>query len=104
MEERLSDRLIDKRFRNGIMEAVSLLARGDDGVRCGGFVEYFETFYYYIPHRDHGGMYPNSSISPRERDSLLELSNILDDAFDETPGNGALRTLSSPDGRNGYSP
>ena len=87
MEEQLSDRLVDQRIRNRIMEAVETLADGDEGVRRESPGEYFESFYDWIPHRDNGGMHPNSAISPDEEALLLEISGILDDACDATPCN-----------------
>jgi hypothetical protein len=86
MEERPSDRLVDQRIRNRIMEAVETLADGDDGVRCVWPGEYFESFYDWIPHRSDGGMRPNSAITADERAALLEVSTILDDACDATIG------------------
>ena len=87
MEEQPSDRLLDQRTRNRIMDAVETLADGDEGVRREGPGEYFESFYDWIPHRGHGGMRPNSAISPDEEALLREVSSILDDACDATPGN-----------------
>ena len=87
MEEQPSERLIDQRIRNRIMEAVETLADGDDGVRRDWPAEYFESFYDWIPHRSDGGMRPNSAITADEGALLLEVSAILDDACDATPGN-----------------
>ncbi len=87
MEAPPSDRLLDQRIRNRIMEAVETLADGDEGVRREWPAEYFESFYDWIPHRGDGGMRPNSAISPDEVALLLEVSGILDDASDATPGN-----------------
>jgi hypothetical protein len=51
--------------------------------------EYFESFYDWIPHRDDGEMRSNSAITSEERNLLLEVSSILDDACDATtPGEG----------------
>lgn len=87
MEEQPTDRLIDQRIRNRIMEAVETLADGDEGVRREWPTEYFESFYDWVPHRGDGGMRSNSAISPDEKALLLEVSGILDDACDATPGN-----------------
>jgi hypothetical protein len=85
MEREPSDRLIDQRVRNRIMEAVAILADGDDGVRQVSAKEYFLIFYDYIPHRDEGAMYPNSAITAEEFALLREVSRMLDDACDDTP-------------------
>lgn len=87
MDEKPTDRVIDQRLRNRIMEALSTLADGDDGVRREWPDEYFEMFYDQIPHRQDGNMRPNSAITPQERQHLLEVSAILDDACDATPQN-----------------
>ena len=85
MDENPSERLIDQRVRNRIMEAVHTIADGEEGVRREWPGEYFESFYTWIPHHNDGDMQPNSAISPEERTGLLELSAILDEACDATP-------------------
>lgn len=87
MEERPSDRLVDQRIRNRIMEAVETLADGDDGVRREWPDEYFESFYDWIPHRDDGEMPPISTVSADERALLTKVSRLFDDARDATPKN-----------------
>ena len=82
-----SDRIFDQRMRNRIMEAVHTLAEGDDGVRRVWPTEYFESFYDWLPHRSDGGMRPNSAITTQERESLMEISRMLDEACDATPQN-----------------
>jgi hypothetical protein len=85
MEGKPSHRIIDQRIRNRIMDVLLTMAEGDELVRQLGPTEYFESFYDWIPHRDHGGIRPNSAITADERALLLELSSILDDACDATP-------------------
>jgi hypothetical protein len=85
MEEKPSDRVIDQRTRNRIMEALHTLADGDTGVRNGWPDEYFESFYTWIPHHDDGIMRPNSAITVEERAALTEVSAMLDAACDATP-------------------
>lgn len=85
MEEKPSERLIDQRIRNRIIEAVHTLADGEEGVRREWPVEYFENFYAWVPHHDDGDMEPNSAITLEERMELMELSAILDKACDATP-------------------
>lgn len=79
-----SDRLIHQRCRNRIMEALHTLADGDAGVREAGS-NFFEDFYDWIPHRDHGEMAHNSAVTPEERALLHRVSAILDDACDAKP-------------------
>ncbi len=85
MAGEVSDRLIDQRLRNRILEAIEILADGDDGVRNVGFQDYFEGFYGFIPHRDDGNLPVNSAFSAEERALVRKLSAILDDACDATP-------------------
>jgi hypothetical protein len=87
MEEQPSDRLVDQRIRNRIMEAVETLADGDDGVRREWPDEYFERFYDWIPHRDDGEMPSISTVSADERTLLMNVRRLLDDACDATPKN-----------------
>ena len=85
MEDRPSDRIIDQRIRNRIMESVQTLADGNDGVHRVWPTEYFEEYYDWVPHRREGGLAPNSAISDDERALLQDVSRILDDACDATP-------------------
>jgi hypothetical protein len=87
MENKSSNRIINQRIGNRIMDVLLTLAKGDEGARQVWPAEYFESFYDWIPHRDHGGIRPNSAITADERALLLEVSSILDDACDVTPGN-----------------
>lgn len=85
MKENPSSLVIEQRLRNRIMEVIEILADGDGGVRRVGAHEYFNLFYDFIPHRDDGEMYPSSAISLDERELILEVRGILDDACDATP-------------------
>ena len=86
-------RLADERIRDRIMEAVSILAEGDHGVRRVWPTEYFERFYDFIPHRGDGGKGVNNAISGEERALLLELSGIVDEACDATPNDMTAEEL-----------
>lgn len=85
MADQPSERIIDQRIRNRIMEAIHTLAEGNDGVQKVWPDEYFESLYTWIPHRDDGAMPPNSVIPADEREQLQAVSFILDDACDATP-------------------
>jgi hypothetical protein len=85
MEDNPSERLVEQRIRNRIMEAVLTLAEGVDGVRQVWPKDYFETFYDWIPHQADGAMPSNSAINDEERALLAEVSAILDSACDATP-------------------
>ena len=86
MDDAISPRLLDQRLRNRIMETVDGLTDGDAGVHEIGFTEYFESFFDFIPHRDDGGPHPNSAMTAEERELLLRLSQLVDEACDATPG------------------
>lgn len=81
-----SARLIDQRVRNRIMECLLSFADGDEDLKQWGASEYFESFYDWVPHRDDGGMRPNSALTAEERDLVAKVSALLDDACDATPG------------------
>ena len=85
MSSRPSDRLIDQRIRNRIMEALELLASGNAGVASVGTAEYFESFYDHIPHSEDGDMRPNAVITDEEKAALLEVRRVMDAACDATP-------------------
>lgn len=82
-EEPPSDRVIDQRIRNRIMEALATLADGNEGVRAVDPSEYFESFYDWVPHR--GMQRPNGAVSAEEQSGLSDVSKILDLACDSTP-------------------
>lgn len=82
-EEQPSDRIIDQRIRNRILEAVATLAAGSEGVLAVWPTEYFESFYDWIPYG--GKQHPNSTISADEQSGLSHVSKMLDLACDSTP-------------------
>ena len=87
MDEQVSRRLVEQRLRNRIMEVIETLAEGDEGVRSVGFTNYFEHFYDWVPHRDDAWTWePLSTMMPAESEALANVSSVLDDACDSTPG------------------
>lgn len=85
MADQISERVVEQRLRNRIIEAVEILAEGEAGVRSVGFTEYFELFYDNVPHRDDGPIPQLSTLSALERMLLDELRTIVDNACDTTP-------------------
>jgi hypothetical protein len=85
MEDNPSERLIDQRVRNRIMEAVHTLASGDEGVLREWPGGYVENFYTWVPHHEDGDPQSNSAITAKELEGLLEVRAILDEACDATP-------------------
>lgn len=85
VDEEPSQRLLDQRFRNRLIEAVETLAAGDEGVLRVWPSEYFESFYDWIPHRHDRRPRSNGAINAEEQAALGEVSRMLDDACDATP-------------------
>lgn len=79
-----SDRLLDQRLRNRIIESLHTLSEGDEGVPREWPTEYFMGFYDWVPHHKDGQMPPNSAITAQEMASLIEVSALLDAACDAT--------------------
>jgi hypothetical protein len=84
MIEKPSDRLVEQRIRNRIMEAVFTLAQGDEGVRRVWPSEYFESFFDFVP-RGSTEWSSNTALNEREKAKLLELAGLIDQACDATP-------------------
>ena len=69
-----SERLIDQRLRNRAIEALEVLAGGDDGVRAVGTVDYVENYFDIVSDR-------NSTwrdLSTYTPDEVAELQNVQD--------------------------
>lgn len=86
MTSNVSERLVDQRLRNRIMEVLEILEMGDAGVKVFGAAEYFNYFYDFIPHRDDGQHHDNVAINPNEQSALVIVSRLMDDACDATSG------------------
>jgi len=84
MSDKVSARVVDQRVRNRIIEAIDVLAMGDEGVRLFGASAYFEQFYDFVPHSDDGEMPVMDSMTPEEVAAVKEVSCILDAACDAT--------------------
>lgn len=85
MQDRPSERIVDQRLRNRIIEAVLNLAYGKTGVLDVGFAEYFNTFYDWMPAYDEGEVYPNSAMTHDECAALERVRRVVDAACDATP-------------------
>lgn len=83
MDHTPTERLVDQRLRNRIMEALLSLEEMD---LTWGFSEYFEGFYDFVPHDADGSMHENSAVTRAERAAILEVSRLMDLACDSTPG------------------
>jgi hypothetical protein len=85
MTEEPSDRVIDQRARNRIIEAVLTLAQGDEGVRREWPTEYFESFFDWVPYRS-AKWTSNTALDQLEVAKLVELAGLVDRASDATAG------------------
>lgn len=79
--DQVSDRLLDQRLRNRIMEEVLTLAEGPDGVREAGLPDYFNNFFDWVP--EDGSLWPNSTLTEEEREQLQAVRDILLKALGE---------------------
>lgn len=82
-DQRVSDRLIDQRLRNRIMESLSWLARGEPGVMHMGAHEWFEQFFCWHDHRD--GPFENDAMTEEEISAYLVVYALMSAACDGTP-------------------
>ena len=85
MAEKPTDRLIDQRVRNRIIDAVAVLAKGDDGVRKVGKAEYVESFFDMIDDDVSPSWRDMSTLTPAEVSCLASVLGLLLDACAATP-------------------
>lgn len=93
MNDGISPRVIDQRLRNSIMESLFTLAKGDAGVRDLDAIEYFESFFDFVPHQDEREIYPNSAMNMDERLAVTEVGKIMSAACDATPSDVSMEEL-----------
>jgi hypothetical protein len=89
MPETPTERLIDQRVRNRAIDALEVLARGDEGVRTAGPVEYVEMFFDIVDNRSPSWR-EVSAYTEAEISELQAVHDILVEACDATApaGNG----------------
>ncbi|UDF04593.1 hypothetical protein [Asticcacaulis sp. AND118] len=75
----ISERLLDQRLRNRIMEAIHSLT---EGLGSWGANEYFNAFYDFM---DGDRPWPNKAMSENEHEALLELCLLMNAACEDTP-------------------
>ncbi|MBW6426131.1 hypothetical protein KX729_32760 [Rhizobium sp. XQZ8] len=83
MDEDVSHRLIEQRLRNRMIEAIGVLARGNEGLIEFKYNEFFLKFYDLW---DEGRLivWPNSAFTEEEEDAINALGRMLDDIMEET--------------------
>lgn len=85
MESRPSERVILQRLRNRTIEALDVLAQGDDGVRVSGNADYINGFFDWIDDRAPWGWREWSTLTPDEVSGLGKVHQMLADACEQTP-------------------
>lgn len=83
-EENPSERVVDQRLRNRMMDALAPLVDGNAGVLRAGVVDYFEDFFALIE-EDRPAWREVSSLTHDEASALEAVSRELSIACDETP-------------------
>ncbi|WP_205928063.1 hypothetical protein [Rhizobium leguminosarum] len=83
MGEEVSDRIIEQRWRNRIIEAIAVLSRGNEGLIEVNYNEFFGGFYDYW-HDGHLLVRPNSTITEEEERTIDALGRMLEAIRDET--------------------
>jgi hypothetical protein len=74
MADELSQRVLEQRYRNRIMEQMWSLARGEEAIREDP-IEYVESFYDWFPSQAEGSFYPKA---PDQWKGLATLSPAED--------------------------
>jgi hypothetical protein len=83
-EEEPSERVVDQRLRNRMMDALAPLVDGNAGVHRAGVADYFEDFFALIE-EDRPTWREVSSLTHNEVSALEAVSRELSIASDETP-------------------
>lgn len=73
--EKASERLVDQRVRNRIMEELLDLSQGERCLDDSGAVEWFESFFDHFPYA--GSTAPNFLLSTFTEDELAALSPVV---------------------------
>jgi len=84
--ERPSERLVEQRLRNRVMESLEALSQGDDGVRAVGVGEYVEEFFDQISDDARWDWRTWSTFTPDEVTALDAVLRLVVAACDATPG------------------
>ena len=85
MDDRPSERIIDQRVRIRAIEAVEVLAEGDDGVRKVGNVDHVSHFFDVIDDEGSPAWRDLSTYDPAEVTELEKVQSLLLDACAATP-------------------
>ena len=80
-----SERVVLQRIRNRAMEAVEILADGDEGVRAVGPSEYFNVFFDWIDDRSPWAWRSWACFTPAEVQALDAVLKVVEVASESTP-------------------
>ena len=81
--ENVSERLLDQRLRNRIMEEILGLAEWERSLQDWGFTEYFESFFDFFPYE--GTPLPNEAMTEQEQAAVAEVHRLMIEAMNATP-------------------
>ena len=83
MDEEVSDRLLEQRLRNRMIETIEVLAKGDQGLIEVNFTEFFEGLFDHS--RDGHSVYkPNSAVAEEKEQVIDPLGRMLEKVSHET--------------------
>jgi hypothetical protein len=82
-DETPTDRVIEQRVRNRIMEELLYLVDGDQAVRDMGYGEYLEAFFTWFP--TEGPPRENSALNAHEVAALLGVLVLMQKMYSEVP-------------------
>jgi hypothetical protein len=85
VDDRPSERIIEQRLRNRAMEALELLAKGDDGVRAMGNADYVNGFFDTVDDDSPWDWRDWSTFTPPEVEELDRMQGVLREACAATP-------------------
>jgi hypothetical protein len=83
MDEAPSDRLVEQRLRNRMMEALLSLVEWERDLRDWGGCEYFESFFDFFPYDR--GLQANSSMTAEEQAACSDVHALMVAACNATP-------------------
>ena len=82
-KDAISERLLDQRLRNRLMEQVLGHADWQDSVKRTDVYEHFESYFDFFPYE--GEPYPNGALTEDERAALTSVHALVKEAYDWLP-------------------
>ncbi len=81
-DEKPSERLVEQRVRNRIMEEIWGLSTGDQGVSKSGPTEWFESFFDWFPYEGEPDYYP--AMTTEEAIAVRDVLELMQKAISDT--------------------